>query len=115
MARAQRTTEVVRQPKRVTRVQLTLTEGEADFLLAVLAKIGGHPKNSPRKYAERISEALKNTLGISYKKTDAFPLSSGYLYFIDYADPDGGYEGSTKQKVESAIASIVQRYGLAGL
>lgn len=99
MARAQRTTEIVRQPKRVKRVQLTLTEGEADFLLALMAHVGGDQKKSPRKYAIRIREALSRALGIDYKGTDAYQLSEGRIKFSDYADPKAGSETTKPQHI----------------
>lgn len=96
MAKARITTEIVNQPRRVKRVELTLTEGEADFLLAVLCKVGGSSEKSPRKYQERIQEALVTATGTTYKDTDAYPLSWGSIGFDDYADPNAGKQLATE-------------------
>lgn len=91
MARATNTSKVVHQTRRQKLVQLTLTEGEADFLLAVLARVGGHKTNSPRKYQVRIKDALQRATGITYKETDANQLAYGVgMGFRDYDDPKGG-------------------------
>jgi hypothetical protein len=67
------------------RIMLIMTEGEADFLTAVMANIGGHPTQSPRKYAERIGAALTNATGQDYAATDAQLLIRGYIKFKKYA------------------------------
>lgn len=99
MARAQRISEIVRRPKRVKRIQLTLTEGEADFLIAVLAEVGGHEKLSPRKYERRIYRALCDATGFTFQDTDAFKLMSGRITFDNYADPDGGHEDQERKLI----------------
>jgi len=66
------------------KITLRLTEGEADFLLAVTALASGHPSKSPRKYGERVRKALEDALGYDYESTDAFPLSLGGTHFADY-------------------------------
>ena len=92
MARATKVQETVVRREKVDRIRLTLTEGEADFLQAVLARVGGS-KNSPRKYESRISKALADATGESSEQTDAAKLlrHSEYLHFHDYAPvPDAG-------------------------
>jgi hypothetical protein len=72
-------------PRRTTRqVTLKLTEGEADFLLAVLAMTGGHPSKSPRKYAKRVTKALEGAVGYGFEETDAYELGIGDISFRDY-------------------------------
>lgn len=92
MAQAKVFERTISQPRKVKRVQLELTEGEADFLLATMASIAGHPRNSPRKYAERIRNALTAATGLDYSRADAYRLKTptSAIYFRDYADPDGG-------------------------
>lgn len=93
MAKAKRIKQTVREVRKVDRVQLTLTEGEADYLLSMCGFIGGDPEMSPRKYNERIEEALTNALGYRYEQTDAYQLIAkdnlAYhgLIFNDY--PEG--------------------------
>lgn len=60
------------QPPR--RVLLTLTEGEADFLMAMCARTCGDPRRSPRKYERRITSALTEALGYAFWSTDAHNL-----------------------------------------
>lgn len=78
----------VKQPPR--KIVLELTEGEADFLLGISLHIGGHPTNSPRKYAVRIGDALYAALGVGADQTDAARLRDktaspkGTIYFRDY-------------------------------
>lgn len=75
-------------PRRSTRdITLTLTEGEADLLLSLLANVSGSSTKSPRKYAERIRDALIGALGYTYKDTDAHALlfkDSEGVYYHDY-------------------------------
>lgn len=71
-------------PRRFT---VDLTEGEVDFLLALTEGIGGDTKNSPRKYAARIHEALEAVTGYEAHETDAFTLLRGALWFTEYTDP----------------------------
>jgi hypothetical protein len=75
---------------RVQRVQLTLTEGEVDFLLGLMPKVGGNRALSPRKYAERIYKVLHEVTGQSYKDTDSYRLAveGGRVNFAVYdSDP----------------------------
>lgn len=76
MAKARRTTRVIKRVQKTTvpAIMLELGEGEADFLQTVMAKIGGSETDSPRKYAVRIGRALKNATGQDYTDTDAFKL-----------------------------------------
>jgi hypothetical protein len=56
-------------------VILELTEGEADLIHCVISGfIGGDATDSPRKYADRISQALTDTLGYDWEGTDAYKL-----------------------------------------
>lgn len=72
-------------PRRTSRkVTLSLTEGEADFILGVAAQMGGHPARSPRKYAKRVRSALEAALGYDFSQTDAYNLGLGAIEFRDY-------------------------------
>ena len=66
------------------KVTLTLTEGEADLLLALTSMAGGSASRSPRKYAHRIRRALVEALGYNELDTDAFHLGLGHVEFFDY-------------------------------
>jgi len=83
-----------RTPRRIT---LSLTEGEADMIRAVLSHVGGDNRKSPRKYVSRVARALDAVLGYRYDETDAHPLieitPSGLLfrnYGADSLDPNVG-------------------------
>lgn len=80
MARAQyvKRTRSVRQSQRL--VQLEITEGEADLILALCSRVGGHRTKSPRKYARRLRNSLERTLGISYRDTHARMLMTPDTY-----------------------------------
>jgi hypothetical protein len=75
-----------------TLIQLDLTPGDADMLIAVLAKVGGSPHNSPRKYATRVMSALMEVTGGDWESTDSFPLMEGSLFFGNYPDPSRSHE-----------------------
>jgi hypothetical protein len=96
MARARKVEESIVQRTKVNRIQLTLTEGEADFLLAVLSKIGGSPVKSPRKYQERISKALTDATGLNFTDTDAYALAHGGLMMDSYPDTANGTHQSLR-------------------
>lgn len=86
-----------------TGFNLFISDGEADFLLAVLSAVGGSPTKSPRKYAERISAALEKATSLKYVDTDAFPLMKvigGQVQFKDYPDPDAGFSHSNNEAWE---------------
>lgn len=85
MAHARRVKETIVKREKVDRIQLVLTDGEADFLQAVLAFVGGSPQDSPRKYQERISSALQEVTGQEFDQTDAHPLCRGSIVIGDYA------------------------------
>jgi len=82
MATAKRTTTTI--TKQVPAYQLTLTEGEADFLISVLAEVDGHDTQSPRKYANSIHRVLMETTGYDWEETDAYRLQSGAIHFEKY-------------------------------
>lgn len=67
-----------------------LSEGEVDFILGVCARIGGSP-NSPRKYAKRLTKALRKAAGYDYRDTDAHRLAgyAGSGEYITFRDYDG--------------------------
>lgn len=73
--------------------KLQITEGEADFLLGVLAAINGDPDKSPRKYAARLSRILSRMTGYDGLETDAVALSRGAIAFYNY-----GHEPVTLEK-----------------
>jgi hypothetical protein len=107
MAKAEKVQETVVRREKVNRYQLTLTEGETDFLQAVLAMIGGDPRRSPRKYEARIAQALSAATGMGYMQTDAYPLSYGRLIFSDY--PDKAIPGVPSQLADS-LSYLNRRY-----
>lgn len=80
------TPKPVRQPPK--KIVLELSEGEADFILAVCGRVTGSMSNSPRKYASRIySELIKvKVLGGVASTTDAYKLmsSDSRVSFEDY-------------------------------
>jgi hypothetical protein len=69
-------------------IRLDLTEGEADFLLGLVASVGGSETNSPRKYAKRILKALRRVTGYDYTETDSLALLHGHVEFLDYGSPE---------------------------
>lgn len=69
-------------------VTLTLNENEVKTLMIILNRIGGDTKNSPRKYAQSISDALYDALGdvdleldTSDMKVDESISRPGAIYF----------------------------------
>lgn len=64
--------------------QVTLTEGEIDFLIAILSRAAGHPTKSPRKYADRIRAELERVSDLKYQGTDALKLAAGEVRFREY-------------------------------
>lgn len=74
----------IKQRNTPRHIVLTLTEGEADFILGVLGNVGGHPAKSPRKYADRIVKALHRVSGYHFTETDSFQLSNGHLECFEY-------------------------------
>lgn len=108
------------------KVTLTLTEGEADLILALVTMVNGHQGKSPRKYARRIARALSDALGYGVEETDAFYLGLGNVTFFDYDDHPELNEGqrtlawltadSTQLHAEyygneDAIAAFAESYG----
>jgi hypothetical protein len=90
MASARRKSIVIQ--KRISGLQLDLSDGEADFLQAILSLVGGNPTDSPRKYQESISNALRKVTGQRHDETDAHklimrPQSSG-IWFANYPDAE---------------------------
>lgn len=81
-------------PRRSTRdVTLKLTEGEADLLLSMFSNVGGSTTRSPRKYADRMRNALTGALGYTYESTDAHALLKDKgktgIFYNDYGtDPE---------------------------
>lgn len=107
MAKARRTTRVIKRVQKTTvpAVVLELGEGEADFLQAVMAMIGGSEADSPRKYAIRIARALKNATGQEYKDTDAYKLlrrNNPDLFFKDYP-PRVIDNGASTANIKAAV------------
>jgi hypothetical protein len=84
MAKATAIKHYIVRPKRVRRVILELTEGEADFLINVCGRIEGDSNDSPVKYAVRIRKALSKLVGYDWLETDAFQLSTGYVSYTTY-------------------------------
>jgi len=90
MAHATKISQAIRKVERVPRIQLILTEGEADLLQETMARIGGHRHQSPRKYADRIAKALREATGQDHRQTDAYRLArNGFIVFCEYgSDPE---------------------------
>jgi hypothetical protein len=69
-------------------VTLTMSLREAEFLAAVMLKIGGSETNSPRKHQKSIAEALARAQvshGMFTPYRHAFDLSDGPgVHFNDY-------------------------------
>ena len=68
-ATSKKTVKTVMKPVKeevVTSVTLTLDADEAQFLADVLAKVGGDPTYSRRRYQTPISTALRDA-GVSYQ------------------------------------------------
>lgn len=94
MARATKGTRVLKRvtKKTVPTVNLELSEGEADYLQAVLCKISGHAEKSPQKYGNSIAKALKHATGQDFDETDAYKLMSRPtltmgIHFRNYPEP----------------------------
>lgn len=85
-----------------------VTEGEADFILGLLAYVGGHAKRSPRKYADRIRVALSKAVGYDYDETDAFRLIEG-APFVNFSEYDGTtYDESLENAVGEYVARLIK-------
>lgn len=63
----------------VNHYTLTMTLDEAQALMDILAKIGGHPEKSRRRYMQAIYEALQKT-GLRFQGD-----YMGQSYFRDHA------------------------------
>jgi hypothetical protein len=79
--------------------KIELTEGEVDFLLTVLSRVGGDPAKSPRKYGERLTRVLTKAAGYDFTVTDARELADeGRINFSKYgtvSPPLGDSHGNT--------------------
>lgn len=64
---------------------LELSEKEADFLMAILARIAG-TQNSPRRYQKSIRDAMMDAGAPYYMDTEARRLfkDDGRISFVDY-------------------------------
>lgn len=81
-------TEVVKTVT-VPGVALTLTEGEARTLIAVLARVAGSPSLSPRQHADDVRDALIDALAVDYTDVLEYQLIEdkymrGSITFSDY-------------------------------
>lgn len=91
MAEAKRIKRTVKVVTTLPGYQLELSEGDADFLLALLSRSHGHGKKSPNKYRNRILEALKAVTGMDPADTEAVRhLDRGTVRWKHYDDPDAG-------------------------
>jgi len=73
-----------RTPRRVI---LSLTEGEADYLLGLISQVAGNHRKSPHKYGVRIEKALEEALGYNYSGSDAYAHAVGHVHFRNYDTP----------------------------
>src|ERR1700691_3324844 len=99
MAQAKKIQKRVPHYVKEDRFVLTLTEGEADFLLGVLSRVGG-VKHSPRKYGDRVIKVLQAALGYGFLETDAFKLSDGQITMHPYSLL------KTQRRQEEALAEL---------
>ena len=77
MATAERTDAIVMTTTTEPRVVLTLDEDEAEFLEAILRRISGDPANSPRKYQESISKALRSVPAVTFGRHPSSLITAG--------------------------------------
>lgn len=91
MAMATANMQVIRKIESVT---LTLNENEVHTLYAILRRIGGDPKYSPRKHADSMLEAIcvamniENSEYCEYTPKESTRISDKYrsIYFEKYED-----------------------------
>jgi hypothetical protein len=91
MANATANMQVIRKIESVT---LTLNENEVNTLYAILRRIGGDPKYSPRKHADSMLEAICDAMNIEnsayceYTPKESTRISDKYrsIYFEKYED-----------------------------
>ena len=64
---------------------LTLSFSEVEVVMAILARVGGNPDTTPRRYADSVYEALFDS-GSRYWNTQTSALLSkgAAIYFGDY-------------------------------
>lgn len=87
MARAEASYE-----RRVTGVDLHLSEAEAEVLYVILGNVGGDPNNSPRKHASDVRNALSGVVTpymvkmLDGELPNDHPamLREGSIHFADY-------------------------------
>lgn len=99
MAKATVQYKEVVQP--IEKVTLEINQSEAITLLAILARVGGCPLNSPRKYADSIYTALRDATNINHDKlreTDEHRSlraaeNDGHRNSIHFYDYGKGYYG----------------------
>lgn len=72
----------------ITGVTLHLSKEEAEAVSAVLAKIGGHPEDSPRKHTEAVAKAL-TAQGLSYHMSPFKDHLTGTLVFYERPRSEG--------------------------
>lgn len=65
------------------KIRLTLSEEEAIVLQAILLKVGGDPSDSPRKYADSIRWAMRDTLNDAVVADRLAQRSSGHIILND--------------------------------
>lgn len=90
MAKATANMEVIRKIESLT---LTLKEDEVNTLIAILRRVGGDPRHSPRKHADSIMDAVCTALNIddavyddTAPKESALVCKNSSIYFDDYKD-----------------------------
>lgn len=85
MAKATVQYKEVVQP--IEKVTLEINQTEAITLLAILARVGGSPINSPRKYADSIYTALRDATKMNHDMLK----ETGESRSLCAADNDGHY------------------------
>ena len=66
---------------------VVLNQEEVETLMAVLASIAGHGKNSPRKHINELFEGLSRETDINYRETEAYRLmnNDSHIFFDNYS------------------------------
>jgi hypothetical protein len=105
MAKAEKTTIIKRVIKTTEKpgITLTLSMPEASTLIAMAAKVGGNPDNSPRGWLNNIFAALQSAGAEGYADLEEYDVLSGGLEFHSYTT-DSKKPVNTDDEVEQGGA-----------
>jgi len=92
---------VIKKEEKQTGVSLELSMAEAETLRVILQHVGGDPKNSPRKYADRLRRAL-SAAGVVLDKGHYVVSNWEGIMFADY--PKATKKAPEEKPVEAAPA-----------